>query len=139
MENISSKTKTPRGLRNNNPLNIIHSKAHWQGMNDRQTDPNFVQFKSMEWGIRAAVMTLRSYHKKGYKTVQAIVQRWCPDHTAPGYIRTVCNCTGWNPSREVNPWDIDDVCNLLNAMIKVENGTYISMSIIRDGYKLIAV
>ncbi len=48
----------PRGIRNNNPLNIEHSQSKWQGMAVEQTDKRFVQFKSMTWGIRAAFKTL---------------------------------------------------------------------------------
>ena len=44
----------PRGIRNNNPLNIERSKSKWQGLAEHQRDPRFAQFKSMTWGIRAA-------------------------------------------------------------------------------------
>ena len=43
-----------RGLRNNNPLNIRHSKDKWQGTATTQTDTAFVQLKSMAYGYRAA-------------------------------------------------------------------------------------
>ena len=37
---------TTRGIRNNNPLNIRHSKDKWQGIAITQTDKSFVQFQS---------------------------------------------------------------------------------------------
>jgi hypothetical protein len=46
--------KTPRGIRNNNPLNIRHSADQWQGACEEQKDKSFVQFKSMAYGYRAA-------------------------------------------------------------------------------------
>ena len=38
--------KLTRGWRNNNPLNIIHSKSEWQGKSPVQTDKRSVQFVS---------------------------------------------------------------------------------------------
>ena len=45
-----------RGMRNNNPLNIIKSeKINWQGEVKPSTDPNFAQFETLEYGLRAAL------------------------------------------------------------------------------------
>ena len=41
----------PRGIRNNNPLNIRRSKDQWKGMAEAQTDGAFVQFKTLEYGL----------------------------------------------------------------------------------------
>ena len=39
-----------RGMRNNNPLNIIKSeKINWQGEVKPSTDPNFAQFETLEY------------------------------------------------------------------------------------------
>ena len=57
-------TLTPRGMRNNNPLNIRHSASRWQGVRAEQTDTAFVQFVSMAMGYRAAWRTLETYHKR---------------------------------------------------------------------------
>ena len=47
--------KQARGMRNNNPLNIIKSeKINWQGEVKPSTDPNFAQFETLEYGLRAA-------------------------------------------------------------------------------------
>ena len=55
--------KLPRGLRNNNPLNIRHSASRWQGARVEQTDKAFVQFTSMKMGYRAAWRILETYYK----------------------------------------------------------------------------
>ena len=57
-----TKTKLPRGLRNNNPLNNLHSASHWQGARVEQTDKAFVQFTSMTMGYRAAWRILETYY-----------------------------------------------------------------------------
>ena len=70
----------PRGIRNHNPLNIRKSKDQWKGMAEVQTDRAFVQFKSLEWGWRAAfyLLTRTYYHKYRLYTIRAIVSRWAP-------------------------------------------------------------
>ena len=59
--------KLTRGWRNNNPLNIIHSKSEWQGKSPVQTDKRFVQFVSRAYGYRAAIKTLQSYNNAARK------------------------------------------------------------------------
>ena len=44
----------PRGIRNNNPLNIRRSKDQWQGLRAQQTDASFCQFETLEYGWRTA-------------------------------------------------------------------------------------
>ena len=70
----------PRGIRNHNPLNVRRSKDQWKGMAEVQTDRAFVQFKSLEWGWRAAffLLTRTYYHKYRLYTIRAIVSRWAP-------------------------------------------------------------
>ena len=70
----------PRGIRNNNPLNIRRSKDKWKGMRLQQTDPSFVQFESLKWGWRAAfyLLTRTYYHQYRLFTIRAIISKWAP-------------------------------------------------------------
>ena len=69
-----------RGQRNNNPMNIVGGPNKWQGMAKGQTDKQFVQFTTMTYGVRAAIILLTKYHRDhGLHTVTAIVHRWAPD------------------------------------------------------------
>ena len=68
------RTKTiPRGIRNNNPLNIRIGNT-WLGEVADPSDPSFEQFVSMQYGVRAACVLLRRYIRH-YKrqTIQAII------------------------------------------------------------------
>lgn len=56
----------PRGIRNNNPLNIKIGN-NWLGEVTDPTDPIFEQFVSMKYGLRAAFIILRRYIRV-YKT-----------------------------------------------------------------------
>ena len=95
-----TKTKLPRGLRNNNPLNIRHSASRWQGARVEQTDKAFVQFTSMKMGYRAAWRILETYYKhfeaqhKSF-TPRNIIYRWAPpeENDSEAYLRRVCQLT----------------------------------------------
>ena len=54
--------KLPRGLRNNNPLNIRKGAQRWQGQTGN--DGAFCIFESMEYGYRAAFRLLHTYNTK---------------------------------------------------------------------------
>ena len=43
------KLNKQRGLRNCNPLNIRRTADLWQGLAERQPDPEFFTFRSMPW------------------------------------------------------------------------------------------
>lgn len=77
---MSTKQPTvPRGIRNNNPLNIRLTATRWVGMRANQTDKGFCQYNSMAYGWRAAFMLLFFYYyKHGLKTVRDIISRWAP-------------------------------------------------------------
>lgn len=84
-----------RGLRNNNPGNIRHGDK-WQGLAEEQTDKSFCQFTSMEYGIRALLKTLQTYHKKyNIDSIEHIVSRWAPtnENDTEAYINSVANYT----------------------------------------------
>ena len=91
----------PRGIRNNNPLNIRRSKDKWKGMKALQGDAQFVQFESLEWGWRAAfyLLTRTYYHKYRLYTIRAIVTKWAPaiEHNTKAYIANVSRLTGIDP------------------------------------------
>ena len=93
--------KQPRGLRNNNPLNIIKSEnINWKGEVKPSTDRNFAQFETKEYGLRAALCLLRTYYNKhGCRTVRQIVSRWDPEgeRVIAAYVGMVCRLTGLEP------------------------------------------
>ena len=88
----------PRGIRNNNPLNVRRSKDQWQGLRAVQTDS---QFETMEYGWRAAfvLLTRTYYHKYRLYTIRGIVSKWAPanENNTEAYIRNVSRLTGIGP------------------------------------------
>jgi len=123
-----SESKLPRGLRNNNPLNIRRSGDKWQGLRVLQEDREFFQFSEMKWGWRAAFVILcRTYYGK-YKlrTIRDIVTRWAPakENNTPAYIRHVSDYTGIGPDRDLGDPKTHPTNWLLTgyAMAVMENG-----------------
>lgn len=137
----------PRGLRNNNPLNIRWTPGTrpWQGQ--KSNDGQFVIFETMEDGYRAAFRVLDSYNKKhNIYSVREIIYRWAPpqDHNnTRAYIERVCKeaCLKETDQIVVDSWieeNRDDAMWLVWAMAKVENGdkliTYDDIETVERGY-----
>ena len=120
----------PRGIRNNNPLNIRRTgKDQWKGLSKTQNDRSFCQFETLEWGWRAAfyLLTRTYYHKYRLYTIRAIINRWAPscENDTRAYIENVSRLTGINPdepigipSEQPSRWMMVGV-----AMAIHENGT----------------
>ena len=101
----SEELKLPRGIRNNNPLNIRRSGDNWQGLRTLQEDREFFQFSEMKWGWRAAFVILCKtyYGKYKLKTIRALITRWAPpkENNTEAYIRRVTDRIGIGPDREL--------------------------------------
>ena len=112
-----------KGLRNNNPGNIRLSADRWQGLASPQTDPEFFQFESPLWGIRALARTLKTYiERHGIRTVAGIISRWAPpiENDTAAYIAAVSARTNLDPNERVDY--ARDVGALVHAIITQENG-----------------
>lgn len=74
MENSDS-----RGIRNNNPFNIIRSKSNWIGLVSSSSEKKFCVFSDMDLGLRAGIILLKNYVLlKGLTTVSDILSRFAP-------------------------------------------------------------
>ena len=117
---------------NMNPLNIrFDRKTNWFGskLKDRK---GFVQFAAFSYGYRAAVMILRSYAKRGLKTVPQIIETWAPrsENDTEAYIKTVLFNLSERQSEpftvtadtEIDLKNRELVLQLLLSMTKVEMG-----------------
>ena len=140
----------PRGIRNNNPLNIRHSADQWQGASEKQTDKCFVQFKSMAYGYRAAWKTLQSYYNRFCAqsrafTVRNIIGRWAPpkENDTEAYVHSVMKLSSIGGKENLlPPENVDCYCRLskmIAAMTCIECGirmNQVDEEAIFQGYKL---
>jgi len=132
----------PRGIRNNNPLNIRRSGDKWQGLKALQEDREFFQFSEMEWGWRAAFRILCNtyYNKYKLRTIRAIVSRWAPnnENNTAAYIRHVSDYTGIGPDKVLaSPKECPTDWLLIGyAMAVVENGKALPAVPMLKGFSL---
>lgn len=113
---------TPRGIRNNNPLNIELGDP-WQGLAAQQTDGRFAQFQAPEYGFRAAAKVLNTYQNKhGLTTPRQMISRWAPagENNVEAYVNSVAKRSGLDPDTPVNL--SRDGFRLIEAMALHENG-----------------
>ena len=130
---------TPRGIGNNNPLNIRHSSSRWKGMARDQTDPSFVRFTSMAYGYRAAFVLLRTYRTKyGCNTIRKIISRWAPpkENNTEAYIRHVSQWSGIEPDKLIAGQDANAYIKIVAAMARVENGQEANMEEVAQGWRM---
>lgn len=112
-------TKTARGIRNNNPLNI-EAGENWQGLTG--TDGRFAIFETAEHGIRAAARILRTYARRyGITSIDKIISRWAPpvENDTENYIDFVSDRAGIDKQK---PLTGDEYVKVIEAMIIMENG-----------------
>lgn len=131
--------KLPRGIRNNNPLNIRISSSMWLGKVENNTDGSFEQFTSMTMGIRAAIKLVCRYIRDGVNTVDAIINRWAPpvENNTSMYIDRVCRLADLTPFQKIETKHRNAICRMLWAMTQVENGQVIHIDEFFKAYDLL--
>jgi len=115
----------PRGIRNNNPLNIRRTDDAWKGLAATQSDDAFFSFEQPKWGIRAAARILQVYQEvHGLRTLAEIVDRWAPpaENDTASYITAVSIWADIEPHAVIDVTDYDTAHRLLRAMVRMENG-----------------
>lgn len=125
----------PRGLRNNNPLNIRVGN-NWLGERTPKTDKDFEEFETIELGCRAAVICIRTYIKKHkWNTPRLIISHWDAE-TAPRYLDAVLRITHYHPDKPIRFEEKGKVCFLLWAMAQVECGQVVPLHHFEKGYAM---
>jgi len=125
----------PRGLRNNNPGNLIYTNIPWQGKisyannTDWSGSPNnivkhFEQFTNIRYGIRAMAMDMLNDITENSYTLSQLIYEYAPpaENNTTAYIQFVSNATGLAPNAVV-PVNINVLVALVRSMINMENGT----------------
>jgi hypothetical protein len=116
----------PRGIRANNPTNIEYSpRTQWQGLASPPTEGRFCRFVEPQWGLRATIVILRNYQKRGLVTLLQMISSWAPaadDNHPASYAGTVARYMGIHPHDRVDLTNKDQVIKMLKGMVRVENG-----------------
>lgn len=134
----------PRGIRNNNPLNIRKGN-NWKGERQPQKDPAFEEYESMEWGIRAGFIILRKYIRgyngltEKFNTIEKIISRWAPssENNTQAYIEAVVKRTGIPRRQRLAFSERNYMVAIVEAMILVECGQTVDRAIIESAYDMV--
>lgn len=113
-----------RGIRNNNPLNIVKGDKKWDGEIEG-SDPRFCTFATMGCGFRAALLTIYTYmYRHRLHTVERIIKRWAPpvENDTQAYINFVCKQMQIEPNYPFGFQDVLCVTALVRAMALMESG-----------------
>lgn len=138
MKSTKPLKQLPRGIRNNNPLNIRIGNT-WLGEVPNPTDSDFEQFVSPVYGLRAAFCILRRYIRRyGRNTVRKIVHSWAPssENNCDGYIKIVCQQSKLDPDETLLYEDAERMWKLVQGMALAEVGQRLEMDLIMKGYQL---
>lgn len=129
----------PRGIRNNNPLNIRIGNRWW-GEVGCPSDKDFEQFTCMLYGLRAGFILLRRYIERYHlDTITEIISRWAPsnENATRAYINRVSERVGISALEKLRFTDRKTMIALVDAMILQECGTTIANSLIEDAYTIV--
>jgi hypothetical protein len=115
----------PRGMKNNNPGNIVLSSSAWKGKipNRENTDGKFEQFVSYQYGVRAMIVLVQNYmNRYGLNTIGKIIQRWCGTNcNYNSYVNSVSQSTGY-AANQILPNSMDVVVNVVRGLAQFEQG-----------------
>ena len=128
----------PRGIRNNNPLNIRIGNT-WLGERLDPKDDSFEEFVSMEYGYRAAFCLMRRYIRRYHKnTIAMIISTWAPssENNTQRYIDYVANAMKIASDTPIAYEDEVTMVRLVAAMQMMECGVPADLAKVKRGYQL---
>lgn len=117
-----------RGFRNNNPGNIKPAGVQFNGLTGTDAQ-GFGIFSSMQYGIRAIAVILKTYSSRyGLNTVDGLIRRWsATDQDA--YVANVSALLGVDPHDYLDVSDPDTLQGLVTGIIRQENGAILASTI----------
>lgn len=133
----------PRAIRNNNPLNLRRSADKWLGMSANQSDPHFVQFDSVLYGFRAAIVNMATHISKDSRillptTISSEITRWAPpsENNSIAYIQQVCSITHLRYDKILRIEDKPTIVAVIQAMAYVESSQLFPRCVVETAYDM---
>lgn len=134
----------PRGIRNNNPLNIRKGN-NWKGERKVQTDKAFEEFETLQYGLRAGLKLIRNQisgfngSRPKFNTIGKLIKVWAPpsENATDKYIDFVSQAVGKLPFDIIREDDQKLICDIARAMAFVECGQWIDIEQFESAWFLI--
>lgn len=117
-----------KACKRKNPLNIRYSSRNkWKGQIGNSH--GFCSFISMEYGVRASLVLLRSYIRRGYNTIDLIINRWAPpsENNTEAYIAFVSGKTKIDRHTVISDTDKESISHICSAMAWLESMSKLSL------------
>lgn len=114
----ASGARSPRGIRNNNPLNL-------RSWGSTPVVGGYARFATPEAGIDAAAKQLLLYQGRGIDTLGGIVSQWAPSadgNDVAAYTADLVRQTGFGADQRLDLRNPAVLTSVLSAMIRHENG-----------------
>ena len=144
MSSFLGRKELTRGIRNNNPGNLVLTNIAWQGKipNSQNTDKHFEQFTDIKFGIRAMLRDLTNDIDKGKNTVRKLITEYAPpfENDTQNYINVISKAVGLAPDQTIKIVDSKFYLVIARAIIKHENGadaSYVYDSDIQDAIDIV--
>lgn len=124
----------PRGIRNNNPLNL----TYLPGQGATGSDGRFGVYGSMEEGIAASVRQLTLNADRGLTTLSQQIARWAPpsENNTGAYTNRVASEAGVGANDQINIRDPQLLRRVVGSMAFVENGRRLDEGTVGRGVDL---
>lgn len=100
-----SENEIPRGVKNNNPMNLKDSGDNWQGWDRTSKDEDFLIFNDPESGMRAGMTNHLTHFMRGDDTVQKLLFTASPPSDNPNfeeYVNHVAEQTGVGRNEKID-------------------------------------
>ncbi len=134
-------SNAPRGIRNNNPGNLIYTNIKWNGKlpKEQNKDRRFEMFIAPVYGVRAMIKDLKHDIEKGKSTVPQLIEEYAPrfENNTDNYIDTVCWELKVSKTAKLLPTK-NTLRLLVLSISKVETGgNYVSNDLFEQAYAII--
>ena len=134
-------SSAPRGIRNNNPGNLIYTNINWTGKipKNQNKDRRFEMFISPVYGVRAMIKDLKHDIEKGKNTVPLLIEEYSPrfENNTDKYIETVCKDIKVSKTAKLLPTK-NTLRLLVLSMTRVETGgNYVTNDLFEQAYAII--
>jgi len=128
MSSFLNNSKLSRGIRNNNPGNLVFTSNNWIGKipynQNNDLGKHFEQFTEVKFGIRAMLIDIIGDIGKGKDTIKKLITEYAPpvENNTKLYIEKVAKSVGLTPDQKIYQVDILFMLQIARAIINHENG-----------------
>ena len=128
MNSFLGKSNLSRGIRNNNPGNLVYTSNSWIGKisynQNTDTNKHFEQFTEVKFGIRAMLIDIIGDIGKGKDTIKKLITEYAPplENNTKLYIEKVAKTVGLTPDQKIYQVDVLFMLQIARAIINHENG-----------------